>query len=279
MHPDNHRFGHAQILAVYVNPDHERLDPWSPPSIRGRLQPEWDLTTRWERPADAQDSLPVFVWSDVARRRRLASGRSSGFALGAPWAYLQTLDRDAFRSEEELTLREEEPPAPVVPRGTLFLPSHGIQGQHLARRLATHLRRTCGSVTVGLSPADEAVPALRAAYTDLGHEVVPLGRTQDDPGTDEPRRLVRLRDLFARHKRVAANAPRAELLFAAATRLPVALEGPAVGEQDPVLTDLGRRLAALDETGWREYADRELGIAHVVPPDELRTLLDWNRHD
>lgn len=279
MHPDNHRFGHAQILAVYADPEHRHLDPWSPPSIRGRVQPEWDVTARRGPSAGAQDGLPVFVWSDVARRRRLAGGRAPGFVLGAPWAYLQTLDRDAFRTTAERTLREEQPPAPVVPHGTLFLPRHGIQGQHLARRLATHLLRVAGSATVGLSPADEAVPALRGAYADLGHQVVPLGPTQDEPGTDAPRRLVRLRDLFDCHERVASNAPRAELLFAAATRLPVAVEGPTVGEQDPVLTDLGLRLAELDETGWREYADRELGTAHVVPPDELRTLLDWNRHD
>ncbi|NYJ73948.1 hypothetical protein [Allobranchiibius huperziae] len=276
MHPDNHRFGHAQILAVYADPEHDDLDPWSPPSIRGQVQAEWDLTGR---ASGAHDGLPVFVWSDAARRRRMAAGQTPGFALGAPWAYLQTLERDSFRTPEELELREEEPPAPVAPRGVVFLPTHGIQGQHLARRLAVHLQHVAGSATVGLSPADDAVPALRAAYTDLGHDIVPLGPTQDEPGTDEPRYLVRLRDLFARHERVIANAPRAELLFAAASRFPVALEGPAVGEQDPVLTGLGRWMATLDDTGWREYADRELGAAHVVTPEELRTLLDWNHRD
>ena len=278
MHPDNHRFGHSQILAVYVDPDHEDLDPWSPPSIRGQVQPEWDLTARGAQPSAPQDALPVFVWSDARRRRRLAAGLRPGFALGAPWVYLQTLQRDWFRSLEELELREEEPPAPVVPHGTLFLPRHGIQGLHLAHRLAVHLTQRVGSATVGLSTADDAVPALRAAYADAGHVVVPLGRAEDEPGTDRPRQLIRLRDLFARHERVAANAPRAELLFASSAGLPVCVEGPSVGEQDPVLTALGRRLMTLDDAGWREYADRELGAAHVVSPDELRTLLDWNRH-
>ena len=278
MHPDNHRFGHSQILAVYVDPDHEYLDPWSPPSIRGQVQPEWDLTARRAQPSAPQDALPIFVWSDARRRRRMAASLRPGFALGAPWAYLQTLQRDSFRTPEDLELRQEEPPSPVVPRGTLFLPRHGIQGVHLAHRLAVHLSQLAGPATVGLSPADDAVPALRAAYADAGHDVVPLGRAEDEPGTDRPRQLVRLRDLFGRHERVAANAPRAELLFAAFAGLPVSVEGPPVGEQDPVLTTLARRLKTLDDAGWREYAHHELGAAHVVSPDELRTLLDWNRH-
>lgn len=278
MHSDNRRLGQSQIFAVYADPDHRYVDHWSPPSIRGRVQSDWDLTSR---PVADDSLLTDFVWSAAARRRRIAAGLRPGFVLGSPWAYAQRVPRDAFRTWQEVELRAQDPPPPVVARGTLYLPTHGIQGIHHARQLAAHLgvHQAAGPVTVALTPADEAAAGIVAAYTDAGCVVVGLGGLDDEPGASEPRYLVRLLDLITRHERVLANSARVELLYAATTGRAVAIEGPAIGEQDPVLTGLAHRLAALDESGWRSYADSELGTAQVVPPDELRTLLDWIDHD
>lgn len=276
MHADNHRNGQSQIFAVYADPGHRYVDHWSPPSIRGRVQSEWDLTAR-ATPDDGV--LTNFVWSPATRRRRIAAGLRPGFILGSPWAYAQRVPRDAFRTWQDVESRAEDPPPPVVARGTLFLPVHGIQGTHHARRLATYLGDLDGLVTVALAPADAAVADIRGAYTDAGHTVVALGRAEDDPGASEPRYLVRLLDLITCHERVLANAPRVELLYAATAGRTVGIEGPAIGEQEPVLTGLASRLATLDASGWRSYADSELGTSQVVPPDELRTLLDWIDHD
>lgn len=276
MHPENHLYGGAQILALYVGAGRPTIDPWSPPSIRGRLQGSWDLTgTSGERTSLA---LPDFVWSDETRHRRMAQGLPCGFALGAPWVYAQTLGRDEFRSEEELEDRPEPPPVRPA-RGTLYLPTHGLDGVHLARRLAAYLRADCGVATVALAFSDDAVPAVRAAYESAGHVVVALGRYDDEPGTAQPRYLVRLRDLFAEHGQVGANVARTELLYAANAGRPVRLGGPAPSETDPFLTQLGHRLSGLQESDWRAYADRELGVHHLLPPRELRILLDWTSHD
>lgn len=278
MHADNRRLGQSQIFAVYVDPEHRYLDHWSPPSIRGHVQSDWDLTARTV-PDDGL--LTAFVWSPAARRRRIAAGLRPGFVLGSPWAYAQRVPRDAFRTWQEVERRAEDPPPPVVARGTLYLPTHGIQGVHHARQLAAHLgrRQAAGPVTVALTPADEAAAGIGAAYTDAGCAVVGLGSMDNEPGAPEPRYLVRLLDLITRHERVLANGPRVELLYAATTGRTVGIEGPVIGEQDPVLTGLAHRLTTLDAPGWRSYADRELGTAQVVPPDELRTLLDWIDHD
>lgn len=277
MHPENHLYGGSQILALYVAAGRPLIDPWSPPSIRGRLQGSWDLTgTAVERAALA---LPDFVWSDETRHRRMAQGLPGGFALGAPWIYAQTLSRADFRSEEELQDRPDPEPAMPPARGTLYLPTHGLDGVYLARRTAAYLRATCGVATVALTSSDDAVPAVRAAYESAGHVVVALGRYDDEPGTAQPRYLVRLRDLFAEHEQVGANVPRTELLYAANAGRPVRLDGPAPSEMDPFLTQLGHRLSGLDESDWRAYADRELGVHHLVPPRELRILLDWTSHD
>lgn len=275
MYTDNYRLGQAQILAVYADPGHELIDPWSPPTIRGRLQSGWDLVMR---PDPVRDLFPFFAWSDGARARRIARGAQPGFVLGAAWAYLLKTDRDAFRSEEELERRAEEPPTPVVAEGMLYLPHHGLQGRHLAQRIAGHLLQTVGVATIALSPADFAVPDIEQAYRMRGHTVAHLAGERDEPGSDAPRPLVQLRDVFAAHSCVGSNVPRAELLYAAAGGLTVSLCGPMVQELDPVQQLLGRRLADFDAREWRRYADAELGISHVVPPDELRALLDWTHH-
>ncbi len=276
MHADNRRTGLSQIFAVYADPEHRYVDHWSPPSIRARVQSDWDLTTR----AQPDDTLLTdFVWSPPARRRRIAAGLRPGFVLGSPWAYAQRVPRDAFRTWQDIERRSEDPPPPVVVQGTLYLPTHGIQGTHHARRLAIHLNGINGPGTVALAPADEAVCEIRTAYTGAGHTVVALGSMHDEPGASEPRYLVRLMDLIADHERVLANAPRVELLYAATMGRTVGIEGPVIGEQDEVLTSLADRLTRLDGPGWRSYADSELGTSQVVPPDELRTLLDWIDHD
>lgn len=277
MHPENHLYGGSQILALYAGAGEPKIDPWSPPSIRGRLQSAWDLTSTGL--AETSQALPIFVWSDETRRRRIGQGLRSGFAIGAPWVYAQTLSRDSFRSEDEREAGRTPAPVPVPSHGTLYFPTHGLDGVYLARRIAAHLRATVGVATVALTFSDACVPAMRAAYESAGHVLTPLGRSDDEPGTAEPRYLVRLRDLFTEHERVAANVARTELLYAANAGRLVRLEGPVPSELDPFLTQLGRRLGAFDDLAWREYADRELGVHHLVPARELRILLDWITHD
>lgn len=276
MYVDNHRLGQSQIFAVYADPTHAAIDPWSPPSIRGRLQSHWDLVSR---PDPVIDLFPYFAWSDAARQRRIARGVRAGFVLGAAWAYLLRTDRDGYRSEAELEERAEKPPPPLLtPAGTLFLPRHGLQGLHLARRLADHLQRTVGAATVALYPADLAVSDIERAYREHGHAVVALTGVEDEPGSDAPRPLIQLRDLFQAHTAVSSNVPRVELLYAACSGQQVTITGPIVAELDPVRRQLARQLGEFDASDWRTYADRELGTSRVVPPHELRVLLDWT-HD
>ncbi len=276
MHQDNHRFGQSQIFASYADPRHEHLDPWSPPSIRGRVQADWDLTAR--RPPVTADGLPQFTWSTAARARRVAQGRTPGYVLGAAWLYLRQVDRDALRPWWELEERESTPPAPVLRAGLLHLPVHGIRGVHQAQRIAGQLTDAGERVSVALSPADFAVDGVRAAYARAGHTVVPLGPVDDEAGSDTPRYLVRLRDRFHEHVGVSSNVPRAELLYAAAEGLSVRMLGDAPPDLHPVTLGLRDRLRAFDQAQWTAYADHELGAPAVVPPEELLVLLDWTHH-
>ena len=75
VHPQNHYYGQAQVLARYAG-----AGQIHPPRIRGRLQYDWqDLGPTGDTAYDWH-----FVWSESARRRGRAVGRRHQFVIGAP---------------------------------------------------------------------------------------------------------------------------------------------------------------------------------------------------
>lgn len=271
MHPHNSLYGQHQALAIYAG----GMDYYSVPSIPGHLQHDWDLT----HPCPASDldrpSLTTFVWSDAARRRRSARGLRGHVVIGAPWLYLLEKERKVLPQPPRPA--EEHSEDELVLEGTLWLPEHDVHGVHAASRLIQEIReRESGPVTVALSHKDHAVPELRAAYAEAGYTVVALGDIDDEPGTADPRYLLRLRDLFIAHDRVATNVVDAPLLYAASMDVPTQVYGasPAHAATGGVLDEL--RSPDASPHLFAEVARAELGRDHLMPPAELRAVLEWS---
>ncbi|MDF8262964.1 hypothetical protein [Luteipulveratus flavus] len=274
MHPHNRYYGQNQVLAVYVGD----IDRFSPPSIPGHLQHDWDLVHDCSDATRLGPGRTAYLWSGAAARRRSARGGSGQVVIGAPWLYLLELDleempRPAPDPEDDPTAAE----VTVAPAGTLWLPRHDLRGEHAARRLAAEIvERETGPVTVALSHRDHAVPQLRQAYLDTGLSVVTLGEREDEGGTDDPRYLLRLLELMRAHRSVASNTLDALVLYAAAAGLSAqvygdAPDGPSAAHRDEAAVRGSSTSATLND-----IADRELGRRHLMPSAELSAVLEWS---
>jgi hypothetical protein len=278
VHPHNHYYGQAHILARYCG-----LDDIHPPRIRGYLQPDWSPD-----PVKAPmlfDGAWRYLWSDTARlwsdaarrrgpgRRLLGPGGDPGsrreHVIGAPWLYLQELEPDPGGERE----------------GTLWF-FHGwgsgrIYGDH--ERVIAEIRETePGPVTFALSHREYEHPRTRAFYADAGFDVLQLGTRGWNYEATDRCYLPKLLAAFRERRRVASNRVSTAVLYgiAAGCQPAVYAAQPELDGADPRYQTSARRWPELigkdvEQATAREIADRELGTAWKLPPAELRMLLDW----
>jgi len=263
----NHYYGHSGAFARYVGLDHPR-------HIRGLVQHGWTagspvVTHFRDFPTigapDGRRGRSLFVWSHTSRAWDPSQSSRATVPIGAPWVYLCA---DAG--------------TPMAGSGTVILPLHGIPTQRLHGDHATVAREwacTEGPATVCLYHVEAADPQIVAAYRDAGHTCVTLGIRTD------PAFLARLYRLLAGAGRVVSNRLSTPVVYAAALGIDVAVHGDPMrleGEAD----DDATRLRAV----WPEFFDgsatitdrqvvarAEVGAGYQREPDELRSLLGWDR--
>jgi hypothetical protein len=263
----NHYYGHSSALARYAGLTRPRHLP-------GLLQHGWTaaspLNTHFRdfpevgRPG-GRANRSLFVWSHDSRAWDPAAEERRSVAIGAPWHYLCAV---------------------VGPRpagtGTVILPVHGIATQPLLGDHAAVARawaETEGPSTVCLYHVEARDPAVVRAYADAGHRLVTLG-TRTDPAF-----LGRLHTLLTGAARVVSNRLSTPVVYAASLGIDAAVTGDAMrlaGERADDAESLADR--------WPEFyqadtapaartavARAETGADALLPPEELRRLLGWDR--
>jgi hypothetical protein len=268
MHHTNHWYGHAHLLARYCGLDERR-----PPRIRGYLQHGWNVLDGFGTLHVSEPGWPMFVWSDVVRRRGLSMGRRGYYVIGAPWNYLLAM----------------EPPGPAQREGTIWYPFHGwevqrVRGDHLG--LIDEIREVeDGPVTVCLYWFEYRDAEIRRLYESAGFRVITHGyRGAKFRNTDVDFLRKQLAEL-RRHRRVAANRLSTAIFYGISAGCEPAVYGDPMklDEEDPVHGGVARlrRLwpelhgTEIDITVARELTAAELGTHHLATADELRELFGW----
>ncbi|GIE33299.1 hypothetical protein Ait01nite_063440 [Actinoplanes italicus] len=280
MHHHNHYYGQTHILSRYCG-----LDDEHPPRIRGYLQHGWNVGCGWNPVHEFFDGAWRYTWSDAPRRRGHSLGRRNYHVVGAPFLYLMELEPDLGAVPE------------AERSGTLWFLFHGwegggkggkIQGDHA--RLISEIRETeTEPVTISLYYTEFERPEVRRAYEKAGFEVICFGkRGWNYEGTDR-RFLYKQLETFRRFKRVAANRLSTAVFFGVAAGCtpavygdPMALEGdnPLFGGQARIARLWPEMLGKeIDLEAARATTDVELGRPYLMPPAEMRMLLDWNARD
>ena len=268
MDSSNYWYGHAQALAQYCGLD-------ALPPIHGIIQHGWTFVHGYGAAHKPPMGLTKFVWSDVCRRRGQILGWRDYQPIGAPLLYL-----DAILPHDE---GERE--------GTIWYPFHGtpdfekVDGNHAA--LIDEIKDTeSGPVTMCLYFVEYEMPHVRQLYEDAGFRVICHGqRGAKWQGTDANfmvRQLLELR----RHKRVASNRLSTALFYGIQAGCEPAIYGDPMELVDMKAGFDGEALfrawypelfgAEVDLDRARELAAQELGVADMMPPDELALTLGWS---
>ncbi|MBO9556657.1 hypothetical protein [Cellulomonas sp.] len=269
MESQNHYYGHSSALARYAGLDRPRHLP-------GLLQHGWTAVSPLDThfrdfPAvgapEGRVRRQLYVWSHSSRAWDPASAPRRSTALGAPWHYL---------------CRLVEPRAAGA--GTVILPVHGIATQPLIGDHAAVARawaETEGPATVCLYHVEARDPAVVAAYAAAGHQLVTLGERTD------PAFLGRLHTLLTGASRVVSNRLSTPVLYAASVGIDATVTGHAMrlaGEPRRAADALAVRWPEFYEAGTSTaertaVARAETGADAVLPPEELRRLLRWDRRN
>jgi hypothetical protein len=273
MHHHNDWYAHVRLLARYADV------PAGPPRPRiwAYLQHGWNVHNGFGARTPLMPGVPKLVWSPAPRRRGWALGERDFHVIGAPWAYLLSM----------------EPDLGVVPPklrgGTIFYPFHGFEKQSIFgdhRRLAAEVRASeTGPITVCLYWLDHRVREIRETYADMGFRVITHGYRGDryTPGDIDflRRQLVELRS----HSRVVSNRLSTALFYGASVGCDIGVYGeemliedehPAYGGNDRVRRLWPELHDPAVPTGIASAAARtELGLAHVAEPAEIRALCGW----
>ncbi len=267
MDSSNYWYGHAHALSRYCGLD-------EPPPIRGIVQHGWTFVHGYGAAHKPPLGLTRFAWSDVCRRRGQIIGWRDYEPIGAPFLYLMATE------EEEPQGRE----------GTIWYPFHGtpdfesVAGDHqglIDEILATET----GPVTMCLYFIEYENPEIRRLYEEAGFRVITHGqRGAKWQGTDADFMRRQLREL-RRHERVASNRLSTAMFYGIQAGCEAAIYGDPMelvdmkdgfdGEQlfrawYPFMFD-----AQVDDKLGRELAAQELGVAHMLPPEELALTLGW----
>ena len=271
MESQNHFYGHSAAFAAYLGRSRPRHIP-------GLVQHGWaagsPVATHFRDFANigapgSSDRLRLLVWSHGSRAWDPIGERHRTTAIGAPFVYLARAAGG--------------PPAPSDEREQVVLmPVHGIQtqrvrGDHL--ELARLWRDQEGPASVCLYAADTQDREIVAAYRQAGHRLVTLGERMD------PAFLWRLWTMLGRARRVVSNRLSTPVLYAAHLGADVGVYGDAMRIDGEGSAD-NDRLKALWPELHAEHVDpaassaisaRELGVDHLLCPDQLERVLGWQR--
>ena len=268
MDSSNYWYGHAHALAQYCGLE-------APPPIHGVIQHGWTFVHGYGAAHRPPEGITKLVWSDVSRRRGHILGWRDYQAVGAPFLYL-----DATLPSED---GERE--------GTIWYPFHGtpdfekLGGNHQA--LIDEIKATePGPVTMCLYFVEYEMPEVRRLYEDAGFRVICHGqRGAKWQGTDTNFMVRQLREL-RRHKRVASNRLSTALFYGIQAGCEPALYGDPMELLDLKAGFDGEKLfrawfpelfgTEIDLGAARELAAQELGVADMMPPDELALTLGWS---
>lgn len=264
----NHFYGHSTALALAAGLRRPR-------HIAGLLQHGWTvaspaLVLAHDFPQVGVDPRwPMLVWSSTSRAWSPAAEERRSVPLGSPFLYLEREARAAgWRPERS--------------GRTVWIPFHGtrlvkVVGDHAA--LAREAFEREGPATVCLHVEDADDPAIVAAWSAPGHELVTAGRRND------PDFLARILSLVGSARRVASNRLTTAVMYAAAIGTEVAVYGPplALSGAESRSVDQVRELwpelhgDPVDPATATALARAELGASDLRPAAELRALLGWDR--
>lgn len=264
----NHFYGHSAALALAAGLRRPRHLPgllqhgWttvSPAGVHTHNFPQVGVDPRWT----------LFVWSHSSRGWSPEQEARSTRAIGAPFLYLAREARDAGWS-------------PTPSGRTVWIPFHGtrllrVHGDHVA--LARQAAEREGSCTVCLHVEDAGDPEIAGAWAGAGHELVTAGRRND------PDFLARLLTVIGSARRVASNRLSTAVMYAAALGKevavygdPLVLGGHEASTQDEVRAtwpELHGESTVVDRT--MPVAEAELGAGSLLPAQQLRSALGWDR--
>jgi len=270
MHHANHFYGHAYVLARYC----KLADPFHPPRIKGYLQHGWNIGDGMAPGMPFVAGSPLFLWSEQTRRRAWSQGRRNTIVIGAPFAYLLTLE-----------------PEPENPRreGTIFYPFHGWEQQQVFgdhRGLIDEIRATePGPVTVCLYWNEYRNRRIRRLYEKAGFRVICHGYRGFWWREHDREFLFRQLRELRRHRRVASNRLCSAIWYGLLAGCEAAIYGDPMVLDNSDLTFGGeprirRQWPELygvetDRATCYELARQELGADCLATPEELRALLGW----
>lgn len=274
MHHANHYYGHAHILAAYV-------DMPFPPMILGYLQHGWNNHNGFAVGMNVVGQGPLFVWSDQVVQRGWAMGHRNYHVIGAAWAYLLRLQ--ATRTVAAGPAEDRE--------GTIFYPFHGWEGQEVVgdhQAMLAKLREVeDGPLTVCLYWNEHKNPEIRRVYEEGGCRVITHGtRGFGYRGTDEEFLFKQYSELIA-HKRVVSNRLSSAILYGASVGCEVAVYGDpmVLSTEHAVYGGVERHHRMWPELHQeqvpfglaQEFAHAELGMDFVRDPAEIIDLFRWTR--
>lgn len=268
MESQNHFYGHSAAFAVYAGRPRPR-------HIHGLVQHGWTAVSPVQTHfrdfpkvgLDPRSRRRLLVWSHESRGWDPEAERHTTTPLGAQFAYLA---RAAGETPEPRDGRDE----------VVLMPVHGIQTQRVRgdhAGLARLWRDQEGPATACLYAADAADPEILGAYTGAGHRVVVLGERMDAEF------LWRLWTMLGRARRVVSNRLSTPVLYGAHLGAEVGVYGDAL-RFDGESADLVERVRQtwpelhgqhLDPAVTRPLVDQELGLQHLLSPQDLEAVLGW----
>ena len=272
MHHANHFYGHAHVLAAYTG-----LDKMHPPRMSGYLQHGWNIGDGLAPGTPYVAGTSVFLWSEQARRRSWSLGRRSTVVVGAPWIYLDAMQR-----------AKAEPP--VERQGTIWYPFHGWEGQEVLgdhRRLIDQINEVeTGPVTVCLYFYEYKMPAVRGLYENAGFRVISHGNRGHWWRNTDAEFLYKQMAELRRHKRVASNRLTSAIFYGSYVGCepavygdPMVLDGedPAFGGQTRIRRQWPEMHGeAIDPAVAYARACEQLGRDYMCAPLELRQIVGWS---
>ena len=271
MHHANYHYGHAHLLARYCN----LADPDHPPRLQGYLQHGWNMGDGFAPGTPYVEGSRIFVWSEETRRRSWSQGRREVIVVGAPFAYLTTM--------------EPEPADAPPGEGTIFYPFHGWEGQQISgdhQRLIDEVKATeTGPVTACLYWNEFRMRGVRKIYEKAGFRVICHGYRgfwwRDHNRTFLVNQLAELR----KHRRVISNRLCSAVWYGALAGREIAVYGDpmVLDNADPTFGGeprLRRQWPEVygyqtDYDACQALARKQLGADELAQPDELRALLGW----
>ena len=279
MYAQNHLYGHLAILAGYCGVP-------AAGHLLGYLQHGWTPSRGINQCRTPR--VPAFVWSERnAQHPQWTEEHRPVHAIGAPFLYLDAMM--AYSADGERELPSPRPTCPYPSKTVAFpfhgIPRRGVVGSH--GEYAEHLAEVEGpGVRVYLHLKEFRQERTRLEYERFGHSVHCNFRTDIPHSAHDPLLLLRQRELLLRTSRVVSNRFMTAIAYAAYLGCQIAIYGPfhtlsgsspqsnlsIQSIEWPVVPESG--LSAAESVA---IGRRELGHEYMKSPNQLRSLLGWNK--